>query len=106
MLLRRRTSSRSTGRRLSLLSKTISAYADITACPAPSCRSFCRSSARRLEKMSESTNRMAVDGGTAGGGASARVQISFFGRSGQNDSTTRGGVSRGRARTVEEVRFP
>jgi hypothetical protein len=34
---------RSTGRRLSLLSNTISTYALITACPAPSCSSRCRS---------------------------------------------------------------
>ena len=59
MFRRKRTSSRSTGRRLSELSNTISAYALITACPAPSCRSFCRSSARSELKMSESTKRIA-----------------------------------------------
>ena len=44
---------------MSELSKTISAYADMTACPAPSCRSFWRSSARVEPKMSARTNRMA-----------------------------------------------
>jgi len=44
---------------LSELSNTISAYALITACPAPSCSSFWRSSARREEKISDSTKRMA-----------------------------------------------
>jgi len=44
---------------LSELSNTISAYALITAWPAPSCRSFCRSSARSELKMSESTKRIA-----------------------------------------------